>query len=130
MKFLKKTDWAREKVEAFYLYEFKNLPHASGKQQALAPRDRIVPDDHKPGEPAKLNLEDAERLRIEREKKAAEWNRGAGYGSGKRFNEQRAKHSNQRDHKAPRKTTRETRSSASSDETGKVDPWANWKSKS
>ena len=26
VKFLKKTDWAREKVEAFYLYEFKNLP--------------------------------------------------------------------------------------------------------
>jgi uncharacterized protein (DUF2132 family) len=29
VKFLKKTDWAREKVEAFYLYEFKNLPRAS-----------------------------------------------------------------------------------------------------
>jgi len=25
VKFLKKSDWAREKVEAFYLYEFKNL---------------------------------------------------------------------------------------------------------
>jgi uncharacterized protein (DUF2132 family) len=29
VKFLKKTDWAREKVEAFYMYEFKNLPKAS-----------------------------------------------------------------------------------------------------
>ena len=32
VKFLKKTDWAREKVEAFYLYDFKNLPRASSKQ--------------------------------------------------------------------------------------------------
>ena len=25
VKFLKKTDWAREKVEGFYLYKFKSL---------------------------------------------------------------------------------------------------------
>ena len=43
VKFLKKTDWAREKVEAFYMYEFKNLPEASPDQFALPPRDRIVP---------------------------------------------------------------------------------------
>ena len=32
IKFLKKTDWAREKVEAFYLYQFKSLPRASAEQ--------------------------------------------------------------------------------------------------
>ncbi|ARU54647.1 hypothetical protein OLMES_0544 [Oleiphilus messinensis] len=74
VKFLKKTDWAREKVEAFYLYQFKNLPRASDEQFALPPRDRIVPDDQKPGEPAELSLEDAERLREKRAKKAAERN--------------------------------------------------------
>jgi uncharacterized protein (DUF2132 family) len=26
VKFLKKTQWAREKVESFYLYKFKNFP--------------------------------------------------------------------------------------------------------
>lgn len=26
VKYLKKTDWARQKVEAFYLYKFKSLP--------------------------------------------------------------------------------------------------------
>ena len=45
VKFLKKTDWAREKVEAFYLYKFKNLPRASAEQLQLPPRDRIVPEN-------------------------------------------------------------------------------------
>ncbi|HCH25188.1 MAG TPA: hypothetical protein DE179_12935 [Oceanospirillaceae bacterium] len=71
-KFLKKTEWAREKVEAFYLYQFKNLPRASAQEFSIAPRDRIVPDEHKPGEPAELSLEDAARLQEVREKKAAE----------------------------------------------------------
>jgi uncharacterized protein (DUF2132 family) len=73
VKFLKKTDWAREKVEGFYLYSFKNLPKASHQQSRRPPRDRIVPDDQTAGEPAELNLEDAERLREERELKAAEF---------------------------------------------------------
>lgn len=72
VKFLKKTDWAREKVEAFYLYQFKNLPRASAKQFALPPRDRIIPTDQSPGEPAELTLEDGNRLREKRAKQAAE----------------------------------------------------------
>ena len=44
VKFLKKTDWAREKVEAFYLYQFKSLPRASAEQFELPPRDRIIPE--------------------------------------------------------------------------------------
>src|SRR5574343_458781 len=71
VKFLKKTDWAREKVEAFYLYQFKSLPRASADQFELPPRDRIVPADQKPGAPAELSLEDAERLCEKRAKKAA-----------------------------------------------------------
>lgn len=76
VKFLKKTDWAREKVEAFYLYQFKSLPRASADQFELPPRDRIVPADQKPGAPAELSLEDAERLREKRAKKAALFDRG------------------------------------------------------
>ena len=87
VKFLKKTDWAREKVEGFYLYDFKNLPRASAEQFELPPRDRIVPPNHKVGEPAVLSLEDAERLRDKRAKKSAERNPGAGNrsGSGKNY---------------------------------------------
>ena len=71
VKFLKKTDWAREKVEAFYLYEFKNLPRASSEQFLLPPRERIIPKGQVPGNPKELSLEDAERLREKRAKKSA-----------------------------------------------------------
>jgi uncharacterized protein (DUF2132 family) len=67
IKFLRKTPWAQEKVDAFYLYQLKNLPRADDEQFLLPPRDRIVPAAHKPGLPTELSLEDAERLR---EKKA------------------------------------------------------------
>ncbi len=71
LKFLKKTDWAREKVEVFYLYEFKNLPRASSEQFSLPPRERIIPESQTPGEPKTLSLEDAERLREKRANKIA-----------------------------------------------------------
>jgi len=67
VKFLRKTAWAQEKVDAFYLYQFKNLPRADDEQFLLPPRDRIVPTKDKPGTPVELSFEDAERLR---EKKA------------------------------------------------------------
>ena len=66
IKFLKKTDWAREKVEAFYLYQLKGLPKADDIQFELPPRDRIVPAHHKPRKPAELSLEDAERRRVKK----------------------------------------------------------------
>ena len=78
VKFLKKTQWAREKVEVFYLYEYKNLPRASSEQFALPPRDRIIPEGQVPGEPAILSLEDAARLQEKRERKAEERDREKG----------------------------------------------------
>jgi uncharacterized protein (DUF2132 family) len=84
-KFLKKTDWAREKVEGFYLYEYKSLPRASAKEFELPPRDRTIPLDQVTGEPNELSLEDAEQLRIKRAKKAAEHGNGVGYRNGKKF---------------------------------------------
>lgn len=84
-KFLKKTDWAREKVESFYLYEYMSLPRASTKEFALPPRDRTIPLDQECGKPNELSLEDAERLREKRAKKAAEFGNGTGYRNGKRF---------------------------------------------
>lgn len=72
VKFLKKTEWAREKVEAFYLYQYKSLPKACPVQFELPPRKRIVPEGQTPREPAELSLEDAERLKEKRAKRAAE----------------------------------------------------------
>lgn len=106
VKFLKKTDWAREKVEAFYLYQFKSLPRASADQFELPPRDRIVPADQKPGAPAELSLEDAERLREKRAKKAALFDRGG------------ASQESARRRVLPR---------ASAAAADGADPWAKWK---
>ena len=75
VKFLKKTDWAREKVEAFYLYEFKNLPRVSSEQFLIPPRERVIPEGQMPGNPKELSLEDADRLREKRVKKSAERNK-------------------------------------------------------
>jgi uncharacterized protein (DUF2132 family) len=84
VKFLKKTAWAREKVEIFYLYEFKNLPSPSFEQFSLPPRERVIPEGQVVGEPAELNLEDAERLRVKREAKSAEWAQETRQGSDKK----------------------------------------------
>ncbi|MCU7842155.1 MAG: VF530 family DNA-binding protein [Candidatus Thiodiazotropha sp. (ex Lucinoma borealis)] len=83
VKFLKKTDWAREKVEVFYLYEFNNLPRASSEQFSLPPRERIIPEDQTPGDPKELSLEDAERLREKRANKSVAREQWAGQRPGK-----------------------------------------------
>lgn len=70
IKFLKKTQWAREKVESFYLYQFKNLPRASDSEFEKPPRERIIPDNVTPKAPAELSFEDAEQLRVKRAQKA------------------------------------------------------------
>jgi len=72
LKFLRKTSWAQEKVDAFYMYQFKGLPMASNAQFELPPRDRIVPAADTLGEPAELSFEDAEQLKAKRARKAKE----------------------------------------------------------
>ncbi len=59
LKFLKKTEWAREKLEIFYLYKFKNLPKPDDTNYALPPRERIIPEHQKPREPVELILGEA-----------------------------------------------------------------------
>lgn len=125
VKFLKKTDWAREKVEAFYLYEFKNLPKASDQQFELPPRDRVIPDDQIPREPSTLSLEDAERLREKRALNAA-----YGYKAGHRSSQAR-NYGGQRS-KKPFNSGRNTQTmssaevvpSSSHSTTTDNDPWA------
>lgn len=51
-KFLKKTKWAREKTEAFYLYKFKQLPIPSDEEHLLPPRERSFTADIEAKEPA------------------------------------------------------------------------------
>ncbi|RBW45735.1 DUF2132 domain-containing protein [Psychromonas sp. B3M02] len=51
-KFLRNNQWAREKVEMFYLYEFKAYPYPEPKILAKQPRDHNLPEDAVSGEPA------------------------------------------------------------------------------
>lgn len=127
LKFLKKTDWAREKVESFYLYQFKNLPRASAEQFELPPRDRIVPEDHTLREPAKLSLEDAGQLREKRARKLAERGQHAGHHSdkGKNSGTQRDPwHSSNQGDDGTRKDDRESSNSSKASVWRDQDPWA------
>lgn len=57
VKYLKKTEWARERVENFYLYRFKRMPKASDYEYNLSPRARTFPHGLKEREPMELTVE-------------------------------------------------------------------------
>jgi uncharacterized protein (DUF2132 family) len=121
VKFLKKTEWAREKVEAFYLYQYKNLPKAPAREFSIAPRDRIIPDDQSSGQPALLTLEDATRLNAIRADKAAKYNHA---GNHKRHNNKpRRFDSIVKSHNISGNTNSPTKTSTN------FDPWAKAKNK-
>ncbi|WP_189398602.1 VF530 family protein [Arenicella chitinivorans] len=58
--FLRKTDWARHRLEAFYLYRFRQFPLPSEIQHALPPREREVDISQNDRPPAALTLDDPE----------------------------------------------------------------------
>jgi uncharacterized protein (DUF2132 family) len=74
LKFLKKTEWARQKLEGIYMYKYKHLPRPDKTQFELPPRDRIVPDGVKPRDPVVLTLEGLARAQELKEKAAKERN--------------------------------------------------------
>jgi uncharacterized protein (DUF2132 family) len=117
VKFFKKTDWAREKVESFYLYQLKSLPRASNEQFELSPRDRVIPEGQVPGEPAELDLDDAVRLQEKRARKAASHDRN-GPANGSTRSPQRSER-----HDSQKPSAERSQSSGSDDD----DPWAKWR---
>ncbi|MEI7950730.1 MAG: VF530 family DNA-binding protein [Gammaproteobacteria bacterium] len=123
VKFLNKTDWARENVEAFYLYQFKSLPRASADQYLLPPRDRVIPASQLPGTPAELSLEDAEKLRAKRALKAD----GFRSGPGRSTAAQRGRNAAPRENKYERKAADEIVKTPGSPAWGDADPWGNFK---
>lgn len=90
-KFLKKTQWAREKIEAFYLYKFKNLPRPDASQYDLPPRDRIVPEHQKPREPKTFTLEELKEINARKANNSGGPNRKP---SAKRHSDQKANNRN------------------------------------
>lgn len=57
VKYLKKTQWAREKLENFYLYRFKRMPKASDVEYQMPPRSRTFRHGLEPREPMELTVE-------------------------------------------------------------------------
>lgn len=130
IKFLKKTDWARENVESFYLYKFKNLPKAPSSQLDTPPRDRIIPLNQKPQAPAELSLEDAAKIRANKAKMAADFNKGQRqpkhYQDTPRSTPPYPKPRSSSSKSSPRKEGGDSANNTSSDG-GSVDPWGKWK---
>jgi len=60
LKFLKKTEWARTKIENFYLSRFKRMPKARDFEYDLAPRERGFSLHIVPREPMELTIESIE----------------------------------------------------------------------
>ena len=129
VKFLNKTDWARENVEGFYLYQFKSLPRASAEQFLLPPRDRVIPAGVVPGAPAELSLEDAEILRAKRAKKADGFRSGPGRSTAAQRGRSLPKRDNKYAGKAsePARPTPTPAAAPALTTDGKVDPWAKWR---
>lgn len=61
-KFLRVNDWAREKVENFYLYQYKNFPYPDDKQLSIPPRDRQISSLQQAGQPAEITAEIIEQI--------------------------------------------------------------------
>ena len=60
IKFLKKTEWARIKLENFYLSRFKRMPKARESEAQLAPRERGFSLHIVPRDPMELTIESIE----------------------------------------------------------------------
>ncbi|MBW8186336.1 VF530 family DNA-binding protein [Shewanella nanhaiensis] len=82
LKFLKKTEWARERVESFYLYRFKRMPKGSSAQFELKPRERGFADGIVPRKPETLTIELIEQMRAKAtaDYEAMKANKSKGYG--------------------------------------------------
>jgi len=111
LTFLRKTRWAREKLEAFYLYKFKQCPLPDDEQHQLPPRERATTASQPGVLPAKIQLGDPEFFDDPL--------------SGPVFPSR----------KSVQKTRTASKSQPANDKkaagrkTSAVDPWANWKNK-
>jgi len=57
VKFIRNTDWAREKLENFYLYKFKRMPKPTDAEFGIPPRERGFRDGLDMKKPMKLTNE-------------------------------------------------------------------------
>ena len=60
VKFLRNTQWAREKLESFYLSRFKRMPRATEEEFGMPSRERGFPEHIVPRKPMELTIESIE----------------------------------------------------------------------
>ena len=131
VKFLKKTTWAREKVEVFYLYRYKNLPNPSSEQFKQSPRDRVIPAHQQVGEPQELSLEDAEQEQQKRERRSAAHNKRPHGGKpfGNQRNMERRRVTSGQDGRTNSSYNSNRSPNQGSTNGASTDPWANARKK-
>ncbi|ANO33056.1 VF530 family DNA-binding protein [Vibrio breoganii] len=57
VKYLRKSEWAREKLEAFYLSRFKRMPRPTEEEKEMPPRMRTFANGIEPREPMELTVD-------------------------------------------------------------------------
>ena len=114
VKFLRKTDWARHRLEAFYLYRFQQYPRPTESEHTLPPRERAVDVSQGARSPAVLTLEDEEFF----DDPNTGWQPTTARRARDRHN----------DKSIPGETA-PRRKSVTPSSSGSVDPWSKWRSK-
>ncbi len=109
LKFLRKTEWAREKLEGFYLSRFKRMPRPTDEEFEMAPRERGFPLHIVPRDPMVLTIESIELSQA----KAAS--------AHKEKTSQRHSPRSNRDFKPAKKSSQSREKSTKSDDPS--DPW-------
>lgn len=66
LAFLKKAEWARNRVEEFYLHVYKGMPIGSPEQMELKPRERGFPLAVSPKKPQPLSPDEIRKLQADR----------------------------------------------------------------
>jgi len=116
VKFLQKHEWARLKLETFYLYRFKRMPKPNEVEFHLAPRERGFEHGIVPRSPMKLTIESIE---LSQAKSASAFK--------ERQNEQRrSNHARQNASKHPMRDKRVPREVKESKDEPKYDPSNPW----
>lgn len=123
LKFLRKTEWAREKMERFYLYNYKNLPKADDVNFELPPRKRIIPGHIKPRDPVNLILGQAPEPKVRgNSERRRDSGRSSNRGDSRNYANNKSRSPYGNSNTTDKDSTSDT--NAKTDENGKVDPWA------
>ena len=121
LKFLRKEPWARNKLEAFYLYRFKQLPRPNEADHSMEPGERPISLDQSPGSPAEIGAGEPEFI----DESAA----GKAYQDKQKARAPRSRSKARVEAAAFSPKPGDQPVSSASSTTGSVDPWAKWREK-